>query len=43
MPMSPALTDLFQRMLDEMDGRESSEWDSTEHTLDPEVWELKRA
>ncbi len=36
--MSPALTALFRRMLDEMDGRESVEWDPTETTVDANVY-----
>jgi phenylpropionate dioxygenase-like ring-hydroxylating dioxygenase large terminal subunit len=37
-PKSEALTALFQRMLDEIESRESAEWDAGESTLDPTVY-----
>jgi glycine betaine catabolism A len=37
-PMSPALTNLFARLLEEMDANESVEWDATESTLAANVY-----
>ncbi len=38
LPMSAPLAKLFRRMLDELDQRESSEWDTRESTLDPAIY-----
>ena len=38
LPMSAPLAKLFRRMLDELDQCESSEWDTSESTLDPAIY-----
>jgi phenylpropionate dioxygenase-like ring-hydroxylating dioxygenase large terminal subunit len=38
LPMTDDLTRLFRRMLDELDDRESAEWDAREARLDPAIY-----
>lgn len=38
LPMTDDLARLFRRLLDELDGRDSVEWDAAESTLDPAIY-----